>query len=122
MITAKIIQRLPHGIRIFSDLTSKMEDTVQPRELELPLQLQFAMRKAELEAQEMTWDGLYAALLNLYQRRLIEWAAIKDILADENIELEFDIPTQLEMAELAIMCQGDEDDEDDEDPEAYSVF
>jgi hypothetical protein len=92
-----------------------MEDTVRPRELELPLQLQFAMRKAELEAQELTWDGLYAALLNLYQRRLIEWAAIKDILADENIELEFDIPTQLELAELAIMCQADEDDDDDED-------
>lgn len=111
------------GIRIFLESTSRMEDTVQPRELELPLQLQFAMRKAELEAQEMTWDGLYAALLNLYQRRLIEWAAIKDILADEHIELEFDIPTQLEMAELAMMCQRDEDDEeDDDDLEAYPVF
>jgi hypothetical protein len=99
-----------------------MEDTVQPKELELPLQLQFAMRKAELEAQEMTWEQLYSALLNLYQRRLIEWAAVKDILADEHIELEFDIPTQLEMAELAMMCQEDEDEEDDEDPEAYSVF
>lgn len=100
-----------------------MEETVRPRELELPLQLQFAMRKAELEAQEMTWDQLYAALLNLYQRRLIEWAAVKDILADENIELEFDLPTQLELVELAIMCEGDEDDEDDEDDDReYSVF
>ena len=98
-----------------------MEDTVRPRELELPLQLQFAMRKAELEAQELTWDQLYAALLNLYHRRLIEWAAIKDILADENIELEFDIPTQLELGELAIMCQADEDDDDDED-KYESVF
>ncbi|MBU6185025.1 MAG: hypothetical protein KGQ16_01070 [Cyanobacteria bacterium REEB444] len=100
-----------------------MEETVRPRELELPLQLQFAMRKAELEAQEMTWDQLYAALLNLYQRRLIEWAAVKDILADENIELEFDLPTQLELVELAMMCEGDEDDEDDEDDDReYSVF
>lgn len=100
-----------------------MEETVRPRELELPLQLQFAMRKAELEAQEMTWDQLYAALLNLYQRRLIEWAAVKDILADENIELEFDLPTQLELVELAMMCEGDEDDEDDEDDDKeYSVF
>jgi hypothetical protein len=81
------------------------------------------MRKAELEAQEMTWDQLYAALLNLYQRRLIEWAAVKDILADENIELEFDLPTQLELVELAMMCEGDEDDEDDEDDDReYSVF
>jgi len=99
-----------------------MEDTVRPRELELPLQLQFAMRKAELEAQELTWDQLYAALLNLYHRRLIEWAAIKDILADENIELEFDIPTQLELAELAIMCQADEDDDDDDEDKYESVF
>ncbi|NBW99710.1 hypothetical protein EBR03_09075 [bacterium] len=100
-----------------------MEETVRPRELELPLQLQFAIRKAELEAQEMTWDQLYAALLNLYQRRLIEWAAVKDILADENIELEFDLPTQLELVELAMMCEGDEDDEDDEDDDReYSVF
>ncbi len=100
-----------------------MENSVQPRELELPLQLQFAMRKAELEAQEMTWDGLYTALLNLYQRRLIEWAAIKDILQDENIELEFDCPTQLELMELAMMCQDDDDDEDDdENNEPLSVF
>ncbi len=111
------------GIRIFGDQQTEMEETVRPRELELPLQLQFAMRKAELEAQEMTWDQLYAALLNLYQRRLIEWAAVKDILADENIELEFDLPTQLELVELAMMCEGDEDDEDDEDDDKeYSVF
>lgn len=97
-----------------------MEDAASPRELELSLELQFAMRKAELEAQEMTWDQLYAALLNLYQRRLIEWAAIKDILQDENIELEFDNPSQLELMELAMMCQGD--DNDDEDDLEASVF
>jgi hypothetical protein len=111
------------GIRIFKDQQTEMEETVRPRELELPLQLQFAMRKAELEAQEMTWDQLYAALLNLYQRRLIEWAAVRDILAGENIELEFDLPTQLELVELAMMCEGEEDDEDDEDDQKeYSVF
>lgn len=93
-----------------------MEETVHPKELELPLQLQFAMRKAELEAKEMTWDQLYAALLNLYHRRLVEWAAVKDVLADENIELEWDVPTQLELTELALMCADmDEDDDDDDD-------
>ena len=92
----------------------EMEETVHPKELELPLQMQFAMRKAELEAQELTWDQLYVALLNLYHRRMIEWAAIKDILADENVELEWDVPTQLELTELAIMC-SDQDDEDDDD-------
>ena len=99
-----------------------MEDAVRPRELELPLQLQFAMRKAELQAQEMTWDELHAALLNLYQRRLIEWAAVKDILASENIELEFDIPTQLELAKLSIMCAEDDEDDEDDDNDYASVF
>ena len=93
-----------------------MEETVHPKELELPLQLQFAMRKAELEAQELTWDQLYAALLNLYHRRLVEWAAGKDLLISENIELEWDVPTQLELTELALMCDDyDDDDEDDYD-------
>lgn len=96
-----------------------MEDGLRTRELELPLQLQFAMRKAELQAQEMTWDQLYNALLNLYQTRLIEWQAIKDILADENIELERDIPTQLELAELTMLCDPEDEDEDDDQ---YSVF
>ena len=45
---------------------------------------------------------------------MIEWAAIKDILADENVELEWDVPTQLELTELALMC-SDQDDEDDDD-------
>lgn len=110
-----------NGIRILKVLPKEMEETVRPNELELPLQLQFAMRKAQLQAQEMTWDQLYSALLNLYQTRLIEWAAIKDMLADENIELEFDIPTQLEMIELAQRCEKDSDD-DDEDGRELSVF
>lgn len=100
-----------------------MEETLHTREQELPLQLQFAMRKAELEAKELTWEQLYAALLNLYHRRLIEWAAIKDVLADEHIELEWDVPTQLELTELALMCSEFEDDEDDdEDDFQASVF
>ena len=49
-----------------------MERSVQPREFELPLELQFSMRKAEVAAQELTWDELYAALLNLYHQRLME--------------------------------------------------
>lgn len=110
-----------NGIRILKVLPKEMEETVRPNELELPLQLQFAMRKAQLQAQEMTWDQLYSALLNLYQTRLIEWAAIKDMLADENIELEFDIPTQLEMMELSQRCEGDSDDDDEEGRE-LSVF
>ena len=72
------------------------------------------MRKAELQAQEMTWEQLYAALLNLYHQRLMEWYAVKSLMADENIEIDFDIPTDLELAELAAACIYDDEDDDDE--------
>ena len=72
------------------------------------------MRKAELQAQEMTWEQLYAALLNLYHQRLMEWYAVKSLMADENVNIEFDIPTDLELAELAAACIMDDDDEEDD--------
>jgi len=73
------------------------------------------MRKAELAAQEMTWDQLYSALLNLYHQRLMEWYAVKSLMADENIDLDWDIPTDLELVELAASCMvGDDDDEEEE--------
>ena len=93
-----------------------MERSVEPREFELPLELQFSMRKAELQAQELTWEELYAALLNLYHQRLMEWHAVKTLLNDEEIELDFDIPTELELLELATVCISD-DDEDEVDDE-----
>lgn len=94
-----------------------MERPVEPREFELPLELQFAMRKAELQAQEMTWDELQSALLNLYHQRLLEWQAIKEIMADENIQIDFDIPTDLELAELAAACSAMYiEDEDNDEP------
>lgn len=73
------------------------------------------MRKAELAAQEMTWDDLYAALLNLYHQRLMEWYAVKEIMAAENIDIDFDIPTDLELAELAAACIYDDEDEDEDE-------
>jgi hypothetical protein len=92
-----------------------MERSSETREFELPLELQFAMRKAELQAEEMTWDQLYSALLNLYHQRLMEWHAVKDILENENIKLDFDVPTDLELAELAAACVYDDEDDDDEE-------
>ncbi len=82
-----------------------MERSVEPREFELPLELQFAMRKAELQSEEMTWEELRFALLSLYHQRLMEWHAIKDIMASENIEIDWDHPTDLELAELAAACR-----------------
>ena len=101
-------------------MQSGMERSVEPREFELPLELQFAMRKAELQAQEMTWEELYSALLNLYHQRLMEWHAVKEILIDENIELNFDVPTDLELEELAAACAGyDDDDEEEEEGQPF---
>ena len=93
-----------------------MDPSCEPKELELPLEFKFAMRKAELRASEMTWEQLHQALLNLYQQRLIEITAIKDIMEEEGVNIEFDIPTELELEELASMCDDEEDDEEiDED-------
>lgn len=97
-----------------------MERSVEPREFELPLELQFSMRKIEIQAQELCWDELYAAFLNLYYRRMMEWSAIKDIMASENIEIDWDFPTDLELEELAAACvyddEGDDDDEEEMQP------
>ncbi len=96
-----------------------MERSVEPRDFELPLELQFAMRKAELQAQEMTWEQLYSALLNLYHQRLMEWYAIKDIMAGENIEIDWDFPTDIELEELAAACIYDDEDDDEDDLQPF---
>lgn len=104
-------------------MQENMERSVEPREFELPLELQFSMRKAEIAAQEMTWEQLYSALLNLYHQRLMEWYAIKSLMADENIELDFDIPTEIELLELASsFAFEDEDNDEDEDGERIQPF
>jgi hypothetical protein len=91
-----------------------MGESASVKEFELPLHLQLAMRRAELEAKELTWDQLYAALLNLYHQRLLEMQAIKDMMQDENIELEFDIPSDIELTQLAMTMMAMEDDDDDD--------
>ena len=95
-----------------------MGDFGKTQEIDMPLHLQLSMRRAELAANEMTWDQLHQALLNLYHQRLVETQAIKDMLQTENIELEFDIPTDMELAQLALsmLNQEDFDDDDDETP------
>ena len=92
-----------------------MEPSAEPQELDLPLEFKFAMRKAELQAAEMTWDQLYAALLNLYNQRLVEITAIKDILVEEGVNIEFDLSSELELEELAQMYGYDEDEESEDD-------
>jgi hypothetical protein len=97
--------------------SDEMTKAAKQGEFILPLELQFSMRKAELNAQEMTWDQLYAALLNLYYQRLMEWHAVKTLMAEENIEIDFDIPTNLELQKLAEECAHlEEEDLDEEDP------
>ena len=67
-----------------------MENSVEPKAFQLPLELQFSMRKAEMRATEMTWDQLYLALLSLYHQRLMEWHALKSLMAEENVDIDFD--------------------------------
>jgi hypothetical protein len=64
------------------------ETNTDTQKFDMPLHLELAMRKAELDSMEMTWDQLQLALLNLFHKRLIETQAIKDMLSAENIELE----------------------------------
>ena len=104
-----------------------MEDS-SLKQYEMPLHLQLAMRKAELASEEMTWEQLRVALLNLYSRRLLEIQAVRDILTGEGVEVEFNIPSDIELQELALakfMMEIDPEDlkdelEDDEEPP--SVF
>jgi len=88
-----------------------MEGQADLTSFELPLELQFAMRKAELQASEMTWDQLHEALLGLYHQRLMEWHAVKAIMMDENIQIDFDLPTEVELIELTLNALSDEDEE-----------
>jgi hypothetical protein len=98
----------------------KMGRPLKTKEFGLPLELQFSMRKAEIGAQEMTWEQLYSALLNLYYQRLMEWHAVKSLIAEENIKLDFEIPTDIELAQLAKNCiEEDSDEEYDEDDDPF---
>jgi hypothetical protein len=92
-----------------------MGETTADTDFELPLHLQLAMRKAELEAKELTWDQMYVALLNLYHQRLLEIQAIKDLMQAENIQLEFDIPSEIELAQLAMTLMASQDDDDEDE-------
>jgi len=99
-----------------------MEDN-NLKQYEMPLHLQLAMRKAELAADEMTWDQMHTALLNLYSRRLLELQTIKDLLSAEGMEVEFNIPSDIELQELAIaklmMEEGLLEDDDEEPPSIF---
>ena len=107
MPRAKILEVTIKSMGEFSDT----------KEYEMPLHMELAMRKAELAAQEMTWDQLQIALLNLYYQRLMETQAVKDMLKEENIDLEFDAPTDIELTHLALRMINGDDCDDDEDKE-----
>ena len=98
-------------------MKNEMSHLAKQGEFVLPLELQFSMRKAEMGAQEMTWEQLYAALINLYYQRLMEWHAVKSLIAQENIDIEFDIPTDIELRKLAEEIRDYQEElDEDEDP------
>jgi hypothetical protein len=63
----------------------------------------------------MCWEELQAALLNLYFQRMMEWEAVKEVMCAEGIDIDWDLPSELELSELALACIQDESDDDDED-------
>ncbi len=96
-----------------------MDSSKETKEFHLPLEMQFAMRKAEVHAKELDREELIVALLNLYHQRLMEWNALKALMAEEQVDIEFDIPTDIELTEL-IGQFGDLMDEYDDD-EGFSA-
>mgnify|MGYP005716352585 FL=1 len=98
-----------------------MGNSVEPKAFQLPLELQFSMRKAEMRATEMTWDQLYLALLSLYHQRLMEWHALKSLMAEENVDIDFDVPTDIELLDLLSKTKEFTDGEDDEDDEPLAI-
>lgn len=97
-----------------------MDSSKETKEFHLPLEMQFAMRKAEVHAKELDREELIVALLNLYHQRLMEWNAIKALMAEEQVDIEFDIPTEIELTEL-IGQFGDLFDEDDDEDDNLAV-
>ena len=96
-----------------------MGDPTETKEFEMPLHMQLALRKAEIQAKEMTWDQLIVALLELYRQRLMEIQTIKDMLQEEAIEPEFDIPSDVELVQLAMTSMLEEEDEEGEEGQPF---
>jgi hypothetical protein len=44
----------------------------------------------------------------------MEWYAVKSLMADENVNIEWDYPTDIELAELAAACIFDDEDDDED--------
>lgn len=91
-----------------------MDEVPTIKEFHLPLEMQFSMRKAELHARELDKEELVQALLNLYHQRLMEWNTLQSLMAEEAVEIQFDIPTDLEVYELvdSYLENCPEDDEE----------
>ncbi|HAI43444.1 MAG TPA: hypothetical protein DCM40_37765 [Maribacter sp.] len=96
-----------------------MGSSNETKEFEMPLHMQLALRRAELQAKELTWDQLVTALLELYRQRLMEIQTIKDMLQEEAIELEFDIPSDVELVQLAMTAMLEEDTEEGEEEHPF---
>ncbi len=77
----------------------------------VPLEIQFSLRRAEITAQGMTKKQLYSALMKLYYQRLMEWQAVKDLIG-ESKDLDYSIPTDLDLKKLAEQFPQEEDDEE----------
>jgi hypothetical protein len=80
--------------------------------IQLPLEAQFTLKKVELAAENMTMEELKATVVNLTWQRILERAAIVEVLKEENINIAFDMPTNDELEEILEMAEDMDDGAD----------
>lgn len=82
----------------------------------LPLEAQFTIRRVEMEVEDMSKEELQSLVVHLTFQRILERAAITQLLKEENLNIQFDLPTDDEMEEM-MDCVGEmEDGEEGSDP------
>jgi hypothetical protein len=51
----------------------------------------------------------------------MEWHALKSLMAEENVDIDFDVPTDIELLDLLSKTKEFTDGEDDEDDEPLAI-
>ena len=78
-----------------------MDSSKETKEFHLPLEMQFAMRKAEVHAKELDREELIVALAKFIPPTSYGVERdLKALMAEEHVDIEFDIPTDTDLTEL----------------------
>lgn len=82
----------------------------------LPLEAQFTIRRVELEVEDMSKEELQSLVVHLTFQRILERAAITQLLKEENINIQFDLPTEEDIEEMLEYVEGMGEGDEDQDP------